>query len=254
MTRSLHSPALRHPERIHPSLWRGSQLAPAFRKAVPSGYPDLDTQLPGRGWPAGSLIEILAPHPGIGEIQLLKPALMARQDERNIIMLNPPHTPSSLCLQQWFSNSQDVLWVRSDSTSDTLWAAEKILQHNTSFALLCWFDAAHTARLHRLHLAARQSSTLFFCFRPASLASQASVASLRLGLEPAPWGLSIRILKRQGPMLKNCISIELYPSHTDETVLPKWHHDTLDQHPSFFTKQQAANTESRGYRPAAIHA
>lgn len=253
MTRFLHSPALLHPEKIHPSLWRGSQLAAALRKTVSTGYPDLDAQLPGQGWPTGALIEILLPRPGASEIQLLKPALRALQDDRNIILLNPPYIPYSLYLQQWLPAIQHIFWIRSDSNRNTLWAAEKILQHNTSAALLCWFDTAHTALVHRLHLAARQSSTLFFSFRPASLAPQSSVAPLRLKLEPTSWGLNVRVLKRQGPILKTDIPLELHPSRTGQPLHPQLHHDALDQYPLTPTVQHSPDIESRGYRPAAIH-
>lgn len=184
MTCLLHSRALLHPEKIHPSLWRGSQLACARRKTISTGYPDLDAQLPGQGWPTGALIEILSPQPGAGEIQLLKPALLALQDDRNIILLNPPYIPYSLCLQQWLPATQHIFWIRSDSNRNTLWAAEKILQHNTSAALLCWFDAAHTAHVHRLHLAARQSSTLFSVSAPHRLHLKAVLLLCACTLNP----------------------------------------------------------------------
>ncbi|MBC7939598.1 MAG: hypothetical protein H7Z19_07490, partial [Chitinophagaceae bacterium] len=31
-----------------------------------SGWPDLDAALPGGGWPARALTELLLPHPGVG--------------------------------------------------------------------------------------------------------------------------------------------------------------------------------------------
>src|SRR5690625_1140809 len=102
MTQHLHSPGLQPlaarqpPERIHPSLWRGTQLAHAYEKTVPTGYPALNSELPGQGWPTGTLIELMPERPGVGEIQLLKPALLQLQAEGRIMVLNPPHTPSAL--------------------------------------------------------------------------------------------------------------------------------------------------------------
>lgn len=219
---------------------------------MPSGYSELDTQLPGHGWPTGTLIEILSAQAGAGEIQLLKPALLSLQDERNIILLNPPHTPSSLSLQQWFPAAQHLFWIRPDSTLNALWAAEKILQHNTSAALLCWFDSAPTARIHRLHLAARQSSTLFFSFRPASLAAQSSVAPLRLHLEPTASGLNIRLLKRQGSYSNTNIAVELYSSTREKSLQPQLRHDALDLHSSGSAKHPT-HRKRRVNRPVAIH-
>lgn len=252
MNRLSTPPALLHPERIHPSLWRGSQLAPAFRKTVSSGYSDLDAQLPGHGWPTGTLIEILLAQSGSCEMQLLKPSLLALQDDRNIILLNPPHTPSSLCLQQWLPSTQHIFWIRPDSTLNTLWAAEKILQHNTSAALLCWFDTAPASLVHRLHRVARQSSTLFFSFRPASIATQSSVAPLRINLELTPQGLNIHLLKRQGSFLKTDISLNFHSSGQRQPSLPQLRHDALDQHPSA-PENHFANIKSRDYRTVAIH-
>lgn len=154
MTQPLHSPALQHPEKIHPSLWRGSQLAHFGQETIPSGYCALDAQLPGHGWPTGTLIEIMSARSGIGEVQLLKPALLSLPSDRNIVLINPPYIPSALCLMHWFSDTQRIYWIRSSTTRNTLWAAEKVLLHNSSAALLCWFNNAHPASVRRLHLAA----------------------------------------------------------------------------------------------------
>lgn len=224
-----HASVLQHPERLHPLLWRGTQLAKPVQKTVSTGYSELDAQLPGRGWPAGDLIEIMLPRSGIGEIQLLKPALLSLADERSIIFLNPPYIPSSLCVQQWFPSSQRILWIKADCPRNTLWVAEKILRHNTCAALLCWVNKAHPASLHRLHLAARQSETLFFSLRPATCAMRNSIAPLRLALEPDPRGLDIWLLKRRGPYSDSPVRLTLHNLHTHQRRTPALHHETLDQ-------------------------
>lgn len=217
MTRFSHS-VLQHPERIHPALWRGTQLAHSFQKTVSTGYHELDEQLPGQGWPTGALIEIMSTRSGMGEIQLLKPALLNLDNDRNIMLINPPYIPSSLFLQHWFPE-QRIFWVKSSTPRNTLWAAEKILQHNTSAALLCWITDAHPASVQRLHLAARQSHTLFFSLRPASVASQSSIAPLRLRLNPAIWGLNVNVLKRRGPRLNTAVPVYLRKSDTEAEFL-----------------------------------
>jgi cell division inhibitor SulA/protein ImuA len=62
-------------ESIHPALWRGSQLARAHGKYVDTGYAALSVELPGGGWPLGTLVELLVQQPGVGEVRLLQPAL-----------------------------------------------------------------------------------------------------------------------------------------------------------------------------------
>ena len=69
------NPALEALFHRHP-VWRGAGVAP-LAQAVPSGYPGLDRELPGGGWPAGALTEILCASHGIGELQIVLPALAA---------------------------------------------------------------------------------------------------------------------------------------------------------------------------------
>ena len=60
---------------MHPAIWRGRSLAPIDTHAT--GCARLDEALPGRGWPATGLTEILTRRPGLGELRLLVPWLVA---------------------------------------------------------------------------------------------------------------------------------------------------------------------------------
>ena len=40
-------------------LWSGAQFATVSQPALPTGYPALDAELPGGGWPASGLTELL---------------------------------------------------------------------------------------------------------------------------------------------------------------------------------------------------
>jgi len=51
-------------------IWRGDSLNRAGTPTVACGFPELDAELPGGGWPAGALTEILPAHEGIGELRL----------------------------------------------------------------------------------------------------------------------------------------------------------------------------------------
>ena len=59
----------------HPAIWRGRSAAQV--SVVPSGFPVLDSALPGGGWPKAGLVEILVSHLGVGELNTLLPALAA---------------------------------------------------------------------------------------------------------------------------------------------------------------------------------
>ncbi|HZM34775.1 MAG TPA: hypothetical protein VFC18_09790, partial [Burkholderiales bacterium] len=51
-------------------VWRGAGLAsPA--PCLPTGFPALDAELPGGGWPTAALTEILCGKRAIGELGLL---------------------------------------------------------------------------------------------------------------------------------------------------------------------------------------
>jgi hypothetical protein len=45
----------------------------------PTGRSELDARLPGGGWPAGTLVEVLLETAGLGEVQLFLPALVECQ-------------------------------------------------------------------------------------------------------------------------------------------------------------------------------
>ncbi|WP_144635393.1 translesion DNA synthesis-associated protein ImuA [Bordetella genomosp. 13] len=199
------------PEHIHPALWRATQLAQGAARCVATGHDALSGQLPGGGWPLGALIELLQPHPGIGEVRLLQPALARLDGPRAIALVQPPHVPHIACWSQWQLDPAQLLWVDPATPEDALWAAEQILRHGTCGALLCWLPRARHEALRRLHLAAAGSDTLFFALRPAAAARQASPAPLRLALDSAPAGLSVRVLKRRGPVTDTPFFIPFEP-------------------------------------------
>src|SRR3569833_3333005 len=80
----------------HPAIWRGRSAAQV--SVVPSGFPALDAALPGGGWPSAGLIEILVSHLGVGELNVLLPALAAHTQKttthRNA-RETPPNKPNT---------------------------------------------------------------------------------------------------------------------------------------------------------------
>lgn len=205
---------LRHPERIHPALWRGSQLARSRLATISTGFTVLDQELPSQGWPLSSLIELMPSQPGIGEMQLLRPALAGLSDQRSIALVHPPYAPHFHCWVNWQLGNRRLLWIRPQTLGDTLWAAEQILKHNACSALFCWADSVRPGSLRRLHLAAQQSDTLLVLLRPPAAALQASAAPLRLSLAPSLLGLEAVIIKRRGPCSSLPIPITFYPTRS----------------------------------------
>lgn len=203
-----HAIAAAELEALHPSLWRASQLARNLARTVDTGHPALSNQLPGGGWPVGTLVDLLVQQPGIGEMRLIAPALTLVAKSK-IVLLQPPHAPQALALASLGILPESVLWLRSERTADALWAAEQVLKSGSCGALLFWpgLTSTNSARqqpvradsLRRLHLAAQQGETLFFDFRPLSAEQDPSPAPLRLSVRPALGGINIGFVKRQGP-------------------------------------------------------
>lgn len=183
-------------------VWRGGSMPQSGMQAVPSGYAGLDRELPGGGWPTGALTEILCPRQGIGELQLVLPALCTLSHaEGRIAWLAPPHLPYAPALAAAGLRLEFLTVVRAPGRRDALWAAEQVLRAGACRALLMWLPRADYGELRRLALAAEASTTLAFLFRPPQVMQESSPAPLRLLLEPAGGELDLRILKRRGARL-----------------------------------------------------
>ena len=114
------------PEALHSLVWRAHQLGRHTEHTVPSGFAMLDAQLPGGGWPRRVLTELLLPHPGVGEIRLLRACLVAVQKTGKLVMVfDPPENLSALALAQLGIDVAQLLVIdtrqgtpRPTSTSD----------------------------------------------------------------------------------------------------------------------------------------
>ena len=210
------------PEALHPSLWRASQLARARTRCVDTGHPSLSNQLPGGGWPMGTMVDLLLQQNGIGEMRLLAPALRDVAGRR-VVLLQPPHAPQALALAGLGLLPASVIWIRAERTGDMMWAAEQVLRSGSCGALLFWPDqvGSGSARyrpvradnLRRLHLAAQAGETLFFMMRPLAAAADSSPAPLRLSLTPARGGINVGFVKRQGPVRDEPLFLPMQIGH-----------------------------------------
>ena len=189
---------LASPEDLHPALWRASQLARSSTKCVSTGHAALSNQLAGGGWPTGTLIDLLLQQYGIGEIRLLAPAL-AKVAARRVIMVQPPHAPQALALAGMGLAPSTLVWIKSASSADALWATEQVLRSGSCGAVLFWSAHVRSESLRRLHLASQAGETLFYMIRPLAAAQDSSPSPLRLTLRPAQDGIEVGFLKRRGP-------------------------------------------------------
>ncbi len=108
---------------LHPALWRAHQLGRQAVAALASGFAALDAQLPGGGWPAGTLTELLLPHPGVGELRLLAPVLAALQrQQRSVMWFDPPAAPCAWALAALGLDLRQLVVVHAKPTGAALHA------------------------------------------------------------------------------------------------------------------------------------
>jgi hypothetical protein len=204
-----------------PDIRRGGELARVASASVPTGFPQLDAELPGGGWPTGSLTELLPSHDGIGELRILGPALAAlAQAGKRLAWIAPPYLPYAPALAAAGIDLARILIVRTHAARDALWAAEQALQSATCGAVLVWPSAVKYPELRRLQLAAERGRAMTILFRPPDAAKEFSPAVLRLALYSVAGELAVQILKRRGAVGARPVLVTLSEPHAVDRPQP----------------------------------
>lgn len=207
----------RFPETVlnHPAVWRGSECA-RTASVVPTGFAELDDALPGGGWPSGALTEIHIERPGIGELQLVMPAIARlSRSERWVTLVAPPHIPYAPALAAQGVRLSQLMLVRTALPDEGLWACEQALRSRGCGAVLAWPGRIHEKALRRLQLAAESGDAAALLFRQEP-AAPVSPAALRLHVSPRQGLTQIRILKRRGSGVAAPIELDLH------AAIPGW--------------------------------
>ena len=211
----------------HPAVWRGGEcarVAPAF----PTGFAELDVELPGGGWPTGAIVEIYAERTGVGELKLMLPAAARlTQDDRWLTVIAPPHVPYAPAFADAGVRLDRLLLVEARGVEDNLWACEQALRATCCGAVLLWQDHVHERALRRLQLAAEAGGAVLFLFRSARVAP-ASPAALRLHVSRSEGRTIVRILKRRGGGLPAPVALDLHGTFTRRRTNPVPLHETRE--------------------------
>jgi cell division inhibitor SulA/protein ImuA len=185
-------------------VWRG-RAAPVARAVVPTGFRELDSHLPGGGWPLGAITEIFVDSYGVGELALLMPALMAltsadpAKRQKWVAWVAPPFVPYAPALQQHGVNVDRLLMIHpSAGNQSRLWAIEQVVRSGSSAGVLAWVAAADDVILRRLQLAAEDQGCWTLLFRPDSARQQRSPAALRIRLSQSDAATRVQIIKCRG--------------------------------------------------------
>ena len=191
-----------------PGVWRGGELEHALHPVIATGHARLDAELPGGGWPTGTLTEVLHDGAGIGEVSLLAVALArASEGNRLIAWINPPHLPYAPALAQSGIPLERCLVVRPANREDALWAAEQALKSGACGALMLWMErfAEEYAWLRRLQMAAEAGRSLAVLYRSTAAERHSTPSHLRVVLARDAGVLKARIPKRRGPPLAKAL-------------------------------------------------
>jgi len=205
-----------------PGVWRGGELEHAIQPVVATGHAALDRELPGGGWPTGTLTEVLHDAAGIGEISFLAGALARASDgDRLIAWIAPPHLPYAPALAAAGIPLDRCLVVRPADRDDSLWAAEQALRSGACGAVIFWLPGDEYGWLRRLQMAAEAGHAMAVLFRSTAAERLSTPAHLRVMLSRERGALEVRIPKRRGPPLAMPIrlaigkSAPVAPSITD---------------------------------------
>jgi cell division inhibitor SulA/protein ImuA len=196
-----------------PDIWRGDALAVLPAPTLPSGFAELDAELPGGGWPRGQLTELLYADEGIGELSLLMPAFSSlTASGKRVVLVLPPNGTSQPHAPGWAAAGVELsqlIVLRPANVRDALWATVESLRCAGVAATLAWPDAGATRHgrpadalsnsLRRLQTAAGEGGGCGFVLRPSACAVQTSPAPLRLLLKPEAQCLRVELIKRHGP-------------------------------------------------------
>lgn len=193
----------------NPAIWRGGDCAPE-PAAMPSGFPELDAVLPGRGWPQAALTEILLAREGIGEIRLTLPALARLQaGKRDVIWIAPPHLPYAPALAAAGLDLARLLIVRCRSVADQLWVFDQALRAPECGAAFAWLGSHDDRVMRRLAVAAREGRTWGVLWRRPGQQTIATAAPLRLALAPQGRRLAVKVIKRRGGDVARPVLIDI---------------------------------------------
>jgi hypothetical protein len=185
-----------------PGVWRGGELEHVSHPVVATGHEALDRELPGGGWPTGTLSEVLHDAAGIGEVTFLSGAIArASGEDRVVAWINPPHLPYAPALAAAGIALPRCLVVRPAHRDDSLWAAEQALRSGACGAVLFWLPSDEYAWLRRLQMAAEAGRAMAVLFRSSAAERLSTPAHLRVALSREEGELLVRIPKRRGPPL-----------------------------------------------------
>jgi protein ImuA len=214
------------PAHVAQAVWRGTEIGSGAGRALPTGFAQLDTALPGGGWPTQGLSEVLLAQAALCEWRLLAPALPGFLAERHsrVYLVAPPKPPLAMGLAQLGLAPEQLVWIDVKAPADSLWAAEQLIKSEAAGAVLVWLPQARPEQIRRLQVQALHCDAPVFVFRPESALRDASPAPLRVSVALGrSWGLDLRIRKRRGASVDQVLHLAAAPANLHSIIPPRLH-------------------------------
>ena len=195
------------------NLWRACDIGRVNHSST--GHKELDSILPGGGWPKRGLVEIINGCHGIGELQLLIPLMLSViKQGKSILWVWPPHIVyAPALLQAGIDTSQILVVNKAVPCKDALWSMEKALRSSNCGLVLTWQTWLSVKVLRRLQLAAETGGTLGFIFK--SRDNKYSPSNMRIRIKNITTfdQASITVIKAHGGFRAQSTNVKLYRNH-----------------------------------------
>lgn len=211
------------PPEVEAAVWRGTDFGHQAGTVVPSGFVDLDRELPGGGWPCHSLAEVLSAQPSVLEWRLIGPTLRSVVAAGgSVVVVGPPKRPHLPGLAHAGIDEKHLVWVQADAPAERLWCTEQLVKSASCGALVSWLPQARPEQVRRLQVCTQACEGPVFLFRPAAAQHESSAAPLRVmatfGLD---WELQVHVFKRRGPSHDGLVRLASVPGGLASVLTPR---------------------------------
>lgn len=209
--------------RIAEAVWRGTELEHRTTAVQPTGWSELDAELPGGGWPQQSVVEILSAQPAVLEWRLLSPALRSIvQGGGQVVVVGPPRHPHLPGLQHLGLSERQFVWIQADQPAERLWATEQLIKSRAAGAVIAWLPKARADQVRRLQVCAQGCEGLAILCRPEAARHESSAAPLRVNASAGlDWNLNVQIVKRRGPPHETPLTLASIPGGLAAVLTPR---------------------------------
>ena len=179
-------------------LWQANHTQ-AVDSAQHTGFKELDKALQG-GFPEYGVVDVHSPI-GIGELRLLLPSILTRQQQRQaelITLIAAPMAINSEMLAEFGFPLEQVMLVQPSLHKQALWSAEQSLKSGCCHSVILWHNTLSVTHIKRLQLAAEKGHCLLFIMRQPQQQHMSLPVTLGITLSPSRAGIQAQITKRKG--------------------------------------------------------